>query len=62
MEEIKTSSHSLKKFLKDGKNVFVILSIASILLMAGAVVILALLKADYAWIIAAGVGGAGVIS
>ena len=61
MENNKNNSHSLKKFLNDAKLVLIILSLVSIFLMAGAVVILALLKVDYAWIIAAGVGGAGVL-
>ena len=61
MENNKNNSHSLKKFLNDAKLVLIILSLVSIFLMAGAVVILALLKVDYAWIIAAGVGGTGVL-
>ena len=60
MEEVK-SSNSLKKLLKDYWVLLLILSLSAILFMAGAVVVLALIKTDFAWVIAMGLGILGII-
>lgn len=61
MEENKQRSNSLKQFIRTNKIIMCAFAAGAALFMAAAVVVLALVKIDIAWIIAAIVGGVGVL-